>query len=51
MRNPFRAKDINDNMFIEDLAMLGHYNVILENSDIILISRQLLDNTCRYYHV
>ena len=33
-----RAKHIKDSISIEDLVMWHHYNVILENSDIILIS-------------
>jgi (2Fe-2S) ferredoxin len=49
MRNTFPAKRINDNMFIEDLVTWCHYNVTLENCDIMLISRLLLGNW--YYHV
>jgi hypothetical protein len=40
-RSPFWAKNINNSMFIEDLVTCRqwrHYNVILENSDIMLIS-------------
>jgi hypothetical protein len=37
MRSPFRAKHINDSMFIEDLVTWRQHNVILENSDTILI--------------
>jgi hypothetical protein len=42
MKNLFQAKHINDSMFIKDLETCRqwrHYNVILENSGIILISR------------
>ena len=34
MRSKFRAKYINDTLFIEDLVTWRHYNLILENSDI-----------------
>jgi hypothetical protein len=40
MKNPFGAKHINDSMFIKEMCrQWRHYNVILENSRIILISR------------
>jgi len=39
MRNPFRAKHINDSMFIEDLLM-WHHNITLENSDIMACKDQ-----------
>jgi hypothetical protein len=42
-RIPFHAKHINDSIFIEDLVKWHHDNVTLKNSDIMLISRQLLD--------
>ena len=45
MRSPFQAKYINDSMFIKDLLRWHHFSVTLENSDIILISCQLLANT------
>ena len=34
-RNAFRANLINDRMFIKDLVTWCHYDVTLENSDII----------------
>jgi len=40
MGSPFQAKHISDSMFIKDLVMWcqwHHYNVKLENSDIMLI--------------
>jgi len=30
MRSPFRAKHINDSMFIEDLIMWRHYGITLK---------------------
>jgi hypothetical protein len=45
MRSPFQAKYINDSMFIKDLLRWHHFSVTLENSDIMLISCQLLANT------
>jgi len=50
MRSPFRAKHMSDNMFIEDLVrwhQWHHYNIILDNSDTMVLSGYLLDN--RYY--
>ena len=38
MRSKFRAKYINDTLFIEDLVTWRHYNLILENSDIYRIT-------------
>ena len=38
MRSQFRAKYINDTLFIEDLVTWRHYNLILENNDICRIT-------------
>lgn len=42
MRSSLRAKHIYDDMFIEDLVKLPHYDVTLDNIDIMLISHQFL---------
>jgi hypothetical protein len=38
MRSKFRAKYINDTLFIENLVTWRHYNLILENNDICRIT-------------
>ena len=38
MIRPFRAKHMNDDMCIEDLVTWRHFNVILENNNVMLIS-------------
>jgi hypothetical protein len=42
-RSLFQVKYINDSMFIKDLVKWCHYNVTLENSDIMLVSRLQFD--------
>ena len=51
MRNPFRAKCINDTMFIEDYVMWRHYNLIFWRSrqTLSLISQQVREDKLGYY--